>query len=234
MTAWADLRQVVIATDDHDGMSAVIRGELRLGAGFGDSELDAFGIADDTMAVGAHTFLELVSPTTPDHPMAQFLAARGGTSGYLLSVQVSDVDACIARCESDGVRITHSQLVHGHRIAQLHPGDMSFGVELDGIPTRGEWFWDSLPVDRPADARVDDIVGVELAVKDPGAAAVRWSVVLGLRVGADGTSIDLGDRVVRFVPRGPASGLSHVRMHAVDRADAGHTFTAGPVRITLV
>jgi hypothetical protein len=234
MTVWADLRQVVIATDDHHGMSAILRGELRLGAGFGDSELDAFGIADDTMAVGSHAFLELVSPTSADHPMAQFLAARGGTAGYLLSVQVSDVDACIARCGAEGVRITHSQLVHGHRIAQLHPGDMSFGVELDGIPTRGEWFWDSLPVDRPPDARVDDIVAVELAVKDPGAAAARWSVVFGMPVGADGSSIDLGGRVVRFVPRGEASGLSHVLVRAVDRADAGETLMAGPVRFTLV
>jgi catechol 2,3-dioxygenase-like lactoylglutathione lyase family enzyme len=89
-------------------------------------------------------------------------------------------------------------------------------------------------VDRPADARVDDIVAVELAVKDPDAAVARWSVVFGMPVGADGSSIDLGGREVRFVPRGDATGLSHVQMHAVDRADAGHTFLAGPVRFTLV
>jgi hypothetical protein len=235
MTVWAELRQVIVATTDPVGVAGLLREQLWLGAGFGDPELDAHGIADDTMAVGAHTYLEVVSPTTPDHPMAQWLEARGGTSGYLLSVQVSDVDACLERCRELGVRVPLTQPVQGFRIAQLHRGDMGFGLEIDGIVPRGRWFWDILDVDRPADARVDDIVAVDVAVKDPVASAARMAAVLGLP-GAAGSidSIDLGGRTVRFVESTDRNGTVAVSLHAVDRAEAGNRFDVAGIDIVLV
>ncbi len=234
MSAWADLRQVVIATVEPDVVAGTLRRELRLGAGFGDPELAAHGIEDDTMAIGAHTFIEVVSPTTADHPMAAWLHGRGGSAGYLLSVQVSDVDACLDRCRAVGIRVPLTQLVQGHRIAQLHRGDMSAGLELDGIAERGRWFWDDLPVDRPGDSRVDDVVAVELAVADPAAVTTRWALVLGLEP-TSSTSIDLGGRAVRFVEPAERTGLTAIELHAVDRvADPGTTFSAGGVQIRLV
>ncbi len=234
MNAWADLRQVVIATVEPDVVAGALRRELRLGEGFGDPELAAHGIEDDTMAIGTHAFIEVVSPTTPDHPMATWLAGRGGSAGYLLSVQVSDVDRCLDRCRAAGIRVPLTQLVQGHRIAQLHRGDMSAGLELDGISERGRWFWDDLPVARPSDARVDEVVAVELAVGDPAAVAALWAHVLGLEPTSP-TSVDLGGRAVRFVQSVERKGLVAIDLHAVDRAeDPGTTFSAGGVEIRLV
>ena len=232
MSEWADLRQVIIASTEPVHVAGVLRDQLRLGRGFGDPELDAHGIADDTMAVGPHTYLEVVSPTTLDHPMAQWLAARGGTSGYLLSVQVSDVEACLERCRDMGVRVPLTQPVQGFRVAQLHRGDMGFGLEIDGIVPRGRWFWDVLDVDRPGDALVDDIVAVDVAVKDPVAAAARMSAVLGLH--HEGESVQLGDRSVRFVESSDRNGPVAVSLHAVDRAEAGNRFDVAGIDIVLV
>lgn len=234
MSAWADLRQVVLATTDPTGVAGVLRSRLRLGAGFGDPELAAHGITDDTMAVGPHAFVEVVSPTTDDHPLAVWLAGRGGSAGYLLSVQVSDVDSCLQRCHTAGIRVALTQLVQGHRIAQLHRGDMSAGLELDGVAQRGRWFWDDLDIDRPEDARVDDVVAVDVAVEDPAGVAARWGLVLDLAPTTP-TSLDLGGRLVRFVPRGGRGGIVAIDLHAVDRAgDPGTEFAVGGVQLRLV
>ena len=235
MSTWADLRQVVIATTDPDTVAGELRAQLGLGRGFGDPELDAFGIADDTMAVGAHTYLEVVSPTTPDHPIAKWLSRRNGSAGYLLSVQVSDIDACLARCAAAGVRDTVRHVVQGWNVAQLHPGDMGgCSVELDGLHERGRWFWDILDVDRPDTAKVDDIVAVEMATADPAVLLARWSTVFGLDADTVGSSLSFGGRVVRFVHDAERSGIAAVDLRAIDRADAGRSFTAGNVVFSIV
>ncbi len=235
MTVWADLRQVVIATRTPDEVAGELRSRLALGRGFGDPELAAFGIEDDTMAVGANTYLEVVSPTTDDHPIAQWLSSRGGSACYLLSVQVSDIDACLARCEQQGVRVTVRHVVQGFNVAQLHPGDMgSCAVELDGLPERGRWFWDILDVDRPETSKVDDIVAVDVAADDPAALLARWSGVFGLDADTATNTLALGSRLVRFVPKVDRKGVVAAELHATDRILAGTSFTAGNVEIRLV
>lgn len=235
MTTWADLRQVVLATTDPTAVAGALRSRLALGRGFGDPELAAFGIDDDTMAIGAHTFLEVVSPTTPEHPIATWLARRGGSAGYLLSVQVSDVDACLVRCEQAGARVTVRHVVQGWNVVQLHPGDMGgSAVELDGLHDRGRWFWDDLEVDRPASAKVDDVVAVDVAATDPAAMLTRWSHVFGLDPDTAASTLALGDRLVRFVPAADRTGIVAVDLRAVDRGAVGDQFTAGNVGFRLV
>ncbi len=235
MTEWADLRQVVIATESPQLVASVLRSRLGLGRGFGDPELAAFGIADDTMAVGAHTYLEVVSPTTRDHPIGHWLAKRGGSAGYLLSVQVSDIDACLARCEQLGVRVTIRHVVQGFDVAQLHPSDMGgSSVELDGLPERGRWFWDDLAVDRPATSKVDDILAVDVATPEPDALCARWAGVFGLDTDSGARSLALGSRTVRFVHHETRSGIVATDLHAHDRSLRGSSFTVGNVEIRLV
>lgn len=235
MSVWADLRQVVLATNEPEAVAGELRARLGLGRGFGDPELEAFGIGDDTMAVGAHTYLEVVNPLTPDHPIAAWLARRGGSAGYLLSVQVSDVDACLARCEQAGVRVTVRHVVQGWHVAQLHPTDMGgSSVELDGLHDRGRWFWDALAIDRPATSLVDDIVAVEVAADDPAVLLARWAHVFGLDADTSVGTLSLGGRLVRFVPAVERTGIVAVELHAVDRAATGDEFTAGNVRFRVV
>lgn len=235
MSEWAVLRQVVLATLEPDAVAAELRSRLGLGRGFGDPELETFGIADDTMAVGAETYLEVVSPTTADHPMAAFLERRGGGAGYLLSVQVSDIEACLRRCEQEGVQPTMHHEVQGFHVAQLHPGHMGgSSVELDGLHERGRWFWDILDVDRPSTSKVDDIVAVDVAVDDPALMSARWATIFAADLDRAANSIALGERTVRFVEKVTMRGITAADLRTVDRALAGTTFEAGAVTFRLV
>ena len=233
MSTWADLRQVVFASSDPDRDGGQARALLGLGRGFGDPELADHGLTDDTMAVGQATFLEIVSPTTAEHPIAGWLAKRNGAAGYLLSIQVADIDACLLQCAAEGVRVTLTHVVQGHTIAQLHPRDMGVAAELDGISIRGAWFWDSLDIDRRAEARVDDVLAVEIAVAEPGRMAARWAAVLGLE--AVENEVALGARVLRFVAAGAdRGGLTAVELHAGSAADDGVELELCNTRIRLV
>lgn len=235
MSEWAVLRQVVLATLEPAAVAGELRSRLGLGRGFGDPELEAFGIADDTMAVGAETYVEVVSPTTADHPMATFLAARGGSAGYLLSVQVSDIEACLRRCEQEGVKATLHHEVQGFHVAQLHPGHMGgSSVELDGLHERGRWFWDVLDVDRPASSKVDDIVAVDVAVDDPALMSARWANVFAADRDSAANTIALGTRTVRFTEKVTTRGITAAHLHTVDRARAGETFQTANMTFRLV
>ena len=238
MSSWADLRQVVFASTDPVGDGRLFRDRLGLGAGFGDPELAEHGLTDDTMAVGPATFLEIVSPTTADHPLAGWLAKRSGAGGYLLSIQVSDIDACLRRCAEHGARVTLTHIVQGHTIAQLHPSDMGMAVELDGISQRGVWFWDGLDVDRPERARIDDVIAVDVATADPERVMALWASIFD--IGDDDAdqanrALAFGHRRINFTAAGGGRrGLAAVHVHATDRADAGSDMELCNVAIRLV
>ncbi len=230
---WADLRQVVLATSDIRRDGADARRLFRLGPGFADPELDAIGLADDTMAVGSRRYLELVSPTREDHPVARWLGTVGGAAGYVLSTQVPSVEGIRERCRDLGVRIVADTAVNGHPIIQLHPKDMGVVLELDAYLPREGWFWDHLEPARLSrahtGARIVDIRGVDIAADDPSALAARWADVLGIAPAAEGDgchTLDFSGLPVRFVATGgDRAGLSRVYVEAADAADRGNEVT---------
>lgn len=199
MTAWAILRQVVMATDDIDGDGKLLRDTLRLGPGFADPELATIGLADDTLPLAGGSYLELVAPLTPDSSVARWLVKMGGRAGYALSVQHPDPLGVRDRALAMGIRVVADLEVMGHPIVQLHPADVGVLLELDGITDQSAWFWDDLGVSAPSDALVDDVLGVRIGTADPAATAQQWSRLLDLPGGPD-HSIDLGGRTVWFVP----------------------------------
>ncbi|MDJ0110452.1 hypothetical protein QM646_28740, partial [Rhodococcus erythropolis] len=103
---------------------------------------------------------------------------------------------------------------YGHRIVQLHPGDLGLLVELDEIPDADEWFWDQTEKEVSLDPRVDDILGVDVSSPDPAKTAALWAEVFGKKLdSAQSLSIALGSRAVSFVP-GERSMLSAVDLAA--------------------
>ena len=219
-TTWAKLRQVVLATDDIAESGAELRSALRLGSGFADPELDEVGLADDTIPVGAEAFLELVAPVAADHVLHRFLSRNGGRAGYCLSVQHPDPRGAAQRAADMGIRVTLTiEEFMGAHIIQLHPRDVGVLLELDGVVDPDRWFWDERDdrVPTPADALVDEVLGVVIAVAEPTVMAQRWRDLLALPEGpAD--RVDLSGRVVRFVPVGEdgRQGLVGVDLRSAD------------------
>lgn len=67
--------------------------------------------------------IELVEPASPESPITNFLAKRGGGIHHL-AWKVDDVALAIARLEKDGVRMIDRAPrpgAHGTRIAFVHP-----------------------------------------------------------------------------------------------------------------
>ncbi len=67
--------------------------------------------------------IELLEPTSPDSPIAKFLAKRGGGIHHVCFA-VADLDAALADLAAKGFRLIHREAVpgaDGKRVAFLHP-----------------------------------------------------------------------------------------------------------------
>lgn len=198
---WAKLRQVVIATNEMDADRQRLADALRLGPTLGDPMLADVGLADEMFPIGEETYLELVTAIKPGNSLTSYVTAQGGPAGYCMAVQHPEPRAAVERAKSMGIRVAvEIEDFDGAYLVQFHPADCGVLLELDGITEPDRWFWDSRPdrIPTPSDAAVTDIVAVDIAVDDPATMAQRWQQLTG--VAADGTSLDLSGRIVRFVP----------------------------------
>ena len=67
--------------------------------------------------------VELLEPSTPDGPIARFLAKRGPGIHHVC-YEVADLEAALLRCRTAGYRLVDEMPrtgVHGRRIAFVHP-----------------------------------------------------------------------------------------------------------------
>jgi hypothetical protein len=156
---------------------------LGLGPGFDDPLLAALNLADFTAPIGPRTYVEVLAPTVPEHPVARWLRRAGGAAGWVLSTQVPSLDGVQKRAAEHGVRIAVQTQAMGHDIVQLNPLDVGVLLELDEFLPRGAWFWDDLEAAQAAyasrSAKVDDIVAVDVAAEDPAAMAATWAAIIG-------------------------------------------------------
>lgn len=67
--------------------------------------------------------VELLEPSSPDSPIAKFIAKRGPGIHHIC-YEVDDLDAALARCRAAGYRLVDEEPrtgAHGRRIAFVHP-----------------------------------------------------------------------------------------------------------------
>ena len=195
------LRQTALGTADFEGDGARLRELFGLSRGYTDPMVEEVGMADETLPVGTDAYLEVVAPLHDKAPITGWLAKVGGTAGYCVSIQVPDLAPCLAAAEAAGVRVAIDLDVHGIRIVQFHPGDLGLLVELDEIPDAQQWHWDDVEFEPSPNALIRDVVGIDVAAKDPFARAELWASILGVEVDEwdDVPFLRLGERTVRFV-----------------------------------
>jgi hypothetical protein len=228
---WAELRQVGFATLDHEADVRAATQLLALGSGFDDPLLAELHLADFTAPVGPDTYIEVLAPTKPEHPVARWLGRVGGSAGWVLSTQVPSLDGVRERAAERGVRIAVDTQAMGHDIVQLHPLDAGVLLELDAFLPRSQWFWDDMDAAKAAQAsrssKVDNIVAVDVAADDPAGLAATWAAIIGIEPPAqtsDGAAIMFTSRTIRFVPAvGGRTGIVAVDVHAADREKVAGT-----------
>lgn len=109
----------IVVTD----LDAAVQAYERLGFRDGERwEMPQQQIVAVTFPAGTG-WVELITPTDPDGPIARFLAKRGDTLHHV-AYRTETLEADLARLRAEGVRLideTPRTGTHGWRIAFLHP-----------------------------------------------------------------------------------------------------------------
>jgi catechol 2,3-dioxygenase-like lactoylglutathione lyase family enzyme len=230
------LRQVALVAHDLAAAEAAITEQLGLELCFRDPGVGEFGLHNALFPVGDR-FLEVVSPTEEGTTAGRLLDKRSGDGGYMVLFQTDDLDGLRDRLDAAGVRIVFEAKGPGILGLHLHPKDLGGTiVSIDRSDEPAEWHWGGPEWrDHVRTDTVTDLVGVEVQVDDPAAAAGRWAEVLGRSV-TDGTTVEVDDATVTFVPvtdgRGP--GVGGISLRARDRSQAGQRLDLVGTRVRFV
>jgi hypothetical protein len=199
----------------------------------GDEPTLAFGFRTRMMRVGA-TMLEIVSPIREKHQLRDFFAERGGDGGFMVVMQTYDDTALLARAAAANHKLAFE--IKDFRGQHLMQFDYkTFGTRFEFYKYTPEENWWGDPLNRAYnDPRaVEDILGAEVAVENPGAIAeTAASTFLGKREGA---TVHFIDRRIDFVPpAGKARGLTALYVKARDRSRAGASATVANVEFRFI
>jgi hypothetical protein len=223
------LRQVVLAAADLAAAEAAIEEQLGLSLCYRDPGVATFGLRNALFPVG-HQLLEVVSPTEAGTTAGRLLDKRGGDTGYMVILEVDDLDAMRARIAGARARVVFEAVEDGIVGLHLHPADVGGAIlSIDRPDTWGEWPWAG-PEWREHVRRdvVTAVVAVEIDARDPAAMAGRWSEVLGRPVTGDPPTIALDEGEIRFVAAGDrGEGVSAFELAAADGAEPVDTVVAG-------
>jgi hypothetical protein len=236
------IRQIALVAHDLAAAEAEITSALDLEVCFRDPGVAAFGLHNALFPIG-DTLLEVVSPIEEGTTAGRLLERRGGNGGYMVILQVPDVEACRERLGEVGARIVYEAKGEGILGLHVHPRDVGGAIlSLDQSDPAESWAWAGNDWRRHIRTSVvTTIAGVELQAVDPAARAHRWAEVIGRRVdepaaGDRGATITLDEGRLRFVADrdGRGEGVAGLELAAADRSRVGEQLVACGTRITLV
>ncbi|WP_337185968.1 VOC family protein [Phenylobacterium sp.] len=196
------LRQIALVGRDLEAARADIVAVLGLGGDYADPGVGKYGLHNAVWPVG-DTFLEVVAPTQEGTTAGRLLDKRGGDGGYMVILQVRDLEGARARVAAAGVRVADQFDGDGVAFTHLHPKDVGGAIlSIDAMEPWERWHWGG--PDWRDNVRTDvstGIVGAELQAADPDAMSARWSEVLGRERRRDGGTwtIGLDGSELRFV-----------------------------------
>jgi len=199
------LRQVALVAADLAAAEAELEEKLGLSRCFRDPGVAAFGLANALYPIGEQ-LLEVVSPTEPGTTAGRLLDKRGGDGGYMVILQVDDLDPLRARFEQTATRVVFEAVGEGVTGLHLHPRDVGGAiVSVDQTEDWDAWPWagpDWRDHARPSGPQ--RISAVEVQARSPAAMAARWAEVLGRPL--RGTTLQLDGAEVRFVEAADGRG----------------------------
>jgi hypothetical protein len=234
------VRQVALCTDDIWREERSLVADLGVAAVHRDPP-NVFEMRNAVFAVG-DTFLEVLQPDTETAPSARFLQRRGGPGGYMLIMQVDDLDAARRRVDELGVRVVYElgpERIHGVEAAaiHLHPADTGGAImSFDRMAPPDEWAWAGRGWRRHVHRDVvDGIVGVELSSGDPDALAGRFGRLVGRPVDDDRQiRLDGGRVTIIGGDVGEPDQLTAVEVRTTDSTQVGATHLVAGTEVRLV
>ncbi len=222
------LRQVALVARDLEPAIKELSDALGIEVGYRDPGIAEFGLVNAVFPVG-DAFLEIVSPVQEGTTAGRLLDKHGGDYGYMVIMQLSDLDAARARLDGLNVRVVWKADLRDAAGTHLHPKDVGGTIlSLDWMDPPESWRWAG--PDWEQHVRTDivsGLSGVTLAVEDPGATASRWADVFGVSPAGAEIALDHGTSI-SFVQseRREDDGVCGVTVTAVDRSRAGENVSA--------
>jgi hypothetical protein len=217
------LRQVALVARDLDPVVEDLCAILGVEVAFNDPAVAVFGLRNAVMSVG-DTFLEVVSPVQAGTTAGRYLDRRKGDGGYMVILQVDDLETERRRLSELGVREAWRIDLDDAASSHLHPKDTGGAIlSLDWMSPPASWRWAGPGWEEKVRTGVArKIAGVEIQSPDPGALAGRWSRILqrpSQKVGGAG-EIHVDDGLIRFVPEtdGRGEGVSALVLQITDQA----------------
>ncbi len=173
------LRQIALVARELRPVERELIDAFDLEVCFRDPGIAAFGLRHGLYTIGDR-ILEVVVPKEDGTTAGRYLDRRGGDGGYMVLVQVDDVEAHRARLAQTDLRIVHEAKGDGIIGLHLHPADVGGAiVSIDQAEPPASWGWAGRDFAyHGASTVVSDLVAVEVQADDPVAMAARWSRAL--------------------------------------------------------
>lgn len=162
-----------------------------------DPGVGYFGAANRLHRAG-DTFVELLGEKDDGSPVGRHLRRLAGDGGYMVIIQVDDLDHHLGLAAAAGIRVVWQGGVEGIRGAHLHPADVGGAIlSLDEADPVESWPWcgpdwtggsgdhDGSPID-----------AISITSADPEATAATWAGVLD--VPPDGPTVRLDATTIEF------------------------------------
>ncbi len=198
------LRQVALVASTLEPVETAIAETLGVELCFRDPGVSVFGLRNSLFPIGDQ-LLEVVSPIEDGTTAGRLLEKRGGDGGYMVILQVDDLDSMRLSIGEANARVVFEARTEGITGLHLHPSDVG-GAILSIDETSEPMTWDDWPWAGPAwrdhvkTDVVHAIIAVEIEATDPETMARRWSEVLGIEDRLDEATIALDDSAIRFLP----------------------------------
>ena len=191
------VRQVVIAVGDLGARAAEAEG-CGLPFVYQDPDVGVFG-AVNSLHAADDTFVELLAERDAGSAVGRHLDRLGGDGGYMVIVQVDDLDDHLALVEAAGIRTIFEAVADGIRGVHLHPADIGSAIlSLDEADLPESWPWCGPIWSGGAPAtHGTPITAITLTAADPIVTAARWAWVLG--VASEGSSVRIEGTAIDFV-----------------------------------
>ena len=215
------IRQIALVARDLEPVQAALFDLMGLDDAHVDPKIVKFGLKNIVMTLG-DTFLEVVCPIEDNTTAGRLLDRRDGDGGYMVIVQVEDLQDEKERLAATDIRIIWEADTDRAKAVHLHPKDVPGAIaSLDFMVPAEAWYWAGTDWDRRVARNVGNIVAAEIQSDDPEATADRWSMAYGRLLDASSAvpTLPLGASEVRFVQAedGRGTGLRAIDIEAKDK-----------------
>src|SRR5580704_17082415 len=121
------LRQIALVARNLAATRADISAVLGIDYAFDDPGLAKYGLRNAVFPIG-DTFLEVVSPKESGTTAGRLLEKRGGVGGYMVIVQVDDLEQALRMVKDASARIVDQIDQNGAAFTHIHTKDIGGAI----------------------------------------------------------------------------------------------------------